>query len=142
MKRFYSESTQTSYLLGIHLVMPPDVVEISEALYLSVIGNPPAGKIRAHDEKGLPYLIDAPSLALDPYAQEREWRDAELSSVMWLRERHRDQVEISDQTTLTSEQFAELLVYMQALRDWPQSPDFPQIKQRPIAPDWIETQIR
>ncbi|PFG60226.1 phage tail assembly chaperone [Pseudomonas poae] len=141
MKRFYSESTQTSYLLGIHPVMPPDVVEISEALYLSVIGNPPVGKIRAHDEKGLPYLIDAPSLALDPYAQEREWRDAELSSVMWLRERHRDQVEISDQTTLTSEQFAELLVYMQALRDWPQTSEFPDSLYRPVPPSWIAQQV-
>ena len=28
----------------------------------------------------------------DPAAQEREWRDAALASVMWLRERHRDQV--------------------------------------------------
>ncbi|MDT9633174.1 phage tail protein [Pseudomonas sp. JV449] len=140
MKRFYSESTQTSYLLGIHSVMPPDAVEISEALYLSVIGNPPVGKIRAHDEKGLPYLVDAPALALDPAELEREWRDFTLASVMWLRERHRDQVEISEQTTLTAEQFAELLVYMQALRDWPQSPDFPDSERRPIAPAWIADQ--
>ncbi len=142
MKRFYSESTQTSYLLGIHSVMPNDAVEISEALYLSVIGNPPAGKIRAHDENGLPYLVDAPVQAFDPDAHEREWRDAALASVMWLRERHRDQVEISEQTTLTAEQFAELLVYMQALRDWPQSPDFPDVEHRPVAPAWIAEQAQ
>ncbi len=44
MKRFYSQTTQTSYLQGVHSLMPDDVVEIPEALYLSVIGNPPQGR--------------------------------------------------------------------------------------------------
>lgn len=140
MKRFYSASTQSSYLQGLHSVMPADAIEISEALYLSVIGNPPPGKIRAHDERGLPYLVDAPEVVPDLAAEERQWRDAELTSVMWLRERHRDQLEVEAPTTLTVEQFKELLVYMQALRDWPQSPDFPQIEYRPVAPPWISEQ--
>lgn len=140
MSRFYSKSTGCTYLRSIHNVMPDDAIEISEALYLAVIGNPDPGKIRAHDEKGLPYLVDAPVLAPDPAAQEREWRDAALASVMWLRERHRDQVEISEQTTLTAEQFATLLVYMQALRDWPQSEQFPDSEHRPQAPVWIADQ--
>src|SRR5450830_1566323 len=58
-------------------------------------------------------------------AAERTWRDKELASLIWLRDRHRDQLEIAGDTTLTNEQFSELLVYMQALRDWPQAPDFP-----------------
>lgn len=73
-------------------------------------------------------------------ARERAWRDVELTSVLWLRERHRDQLEIEAPTTLTTDQFKELLVYMQSLRDWPQSPDFPQIKQRPVAPPWVAEQ--
>ncbi len=60
---------------------------------------------------------------------------------MWLRERHRDQVEISEQTTLTAEQFAELLVYMQALRDWPQTSEFPDSLYRPVPPSWIAHQV-
>ncbi|MDP4569815.1 phage tail assembly chaperone [Pseudomonas sp. LPH60] len=140
MKRFYSQTTQTSYLQGVHSLMPDDVVEIPEALYLSVIGNPASGKVRAHDAQGLPYLIDAPEVLPDPAAQERQWRDAELASVMWLRERHRDQLEVEAPTTLTGEQFKELLVYMQSLRDWPQSPDFPQAEHRPVAPSWIAEQ--
>lgn len=79
-------------------------------------------------------------VAPDPDALERAWRDAELASVMWLRERHRDQVEISVQTTLSAEQFAALLVYMQDLRDWPQSTDFPDIEHRPVAPAWVADQ--
>ncbi len=62
MKRFYSQSTQTTYLSGINAEMPADVVEISEELYISVIGNPEPGKVRVHGENGLPYLIDAPIL--------------------------------------------------------------------------------
>lgn len=142
MKRFYSQGTKSTYLKGLHTSIPDDAVEISDALYLSVIGNPASGKIRAHDEKGLPYLVDTPAVATESAASERAWRDTELTSLMWLRERHRDQLEIATATTLTSEQFKELLVYMQALRDWPQSPDFPQAEHRPVAPSWIADQTQ
>lgn len=140
MKRYYSQTTGCSYLLGLHTSMPEDAFEISEALFLSVICNPPLGKIRAHDENGLPYLVDAPAPVEDLESQERAWRDEELSAVLWMRERHRDQLEISEVTTLTAEQFNELLVYMQALRDWPQSPNFPGSDHRPAVPDWIAEQ--
>ena len=87
---------------------------------------------------------DSPDLfAVEPSTLvniEREWRDGALSAVLWLRERHRDQLELSDSATLTAEQFNELLVYMQGLRDWPQSPDFPDTQHRPTAPEWIAEQ--
>lgn len=79
---------------------------------------------------------------VDSEGVERAWRDAELASVMWLRERHRDQLEIGRETTLSAEQFTELLEYMQDLRDWPQSPGFPGIEQRPAAPPWIAQQAQ
>lgn len=139
--RFYSQTTQTTYLRGMHASMPADAVEITNELYMTVIGNPPPGKVRAHDDQGLPYLIDAPEVVLDPPTQERGWRDAELASVMWLRERHRDQLEIEAPTSIDGEQFKELLVYMQALRDWPQSTDFPDVQHRPAAPPWIAEQL-
>ncbi|WP_447890052.1 phage tail assembly chaperone [Pseudomonas hormoni] len=142
MKRLYSQSTQTTYLLGIHTEIPSDTVEMSEALFLSVIGNPAPGKVRAHDERGLPYLVDASDLTPDLVPQERAWRDVELSAVMWLRERHRDQLEIAGPTTLSSDQFDGLLMYMQALRDWPQSADFPDSQYRPVAPLWIAEQTQ
>jgi hypothetical protein len=75
-------------------------------------------------------------------ATERAWRDAELASLVWLRDRHRDQLDIGVETTLSVEQFTELLTYMQALRDWPQSPDFPQSAHRPVAPPWITEQTQ
>ena len=85
-----------------------------------------------------PPEVDVPNLS----AQERAWRDIELSSVMWLRERHRDQLEIGTATTLAPGQFTDLLTYIQALRDWPQSPSFPDSAHRPIAPAWLDEQVR
>lgn len=71
---------------------------------------------------------------------ERRWRDGELESVKWMRERHRDEVELGSSTSLTADQFSELLAYMQALRDWPQSTKFPTQKYRPKKPGWIDQQ--
>lgn len=89
---------------------------------------------------------DAPELSVVSPSQmvtaERAWRDGELLGVKWLRERHRDQLEIEVATTLSGEQFTALLVYMQALRDWPQSPDFPASQLRPVAPGWIAEQAQ
>lgn len=71
---------------------------------------------------------------------ERAWRDTALDEMVWLRDRHRDQLELGVDTTLTAKQFTELLAYMQDLRDWPQSPDFPLTEHRPVAPPWIAEQ--
>lgn len=138
MKRFYSPSTQATYLEGIHGSMPNDVVPMTEELYLSVIGNPMAGTIRAHGDNGLPYLINTPVVKPDLAAVEREWRDGELLALTALRDRHRDQLEIQVDATLSDGQFKELLIYLQQLRDWPQSGSFPDINERPIKPEWLE----
>ncbi|WP_433916234.1 phage tail assembly chaperone [Pseudomonas protegens] len=37
---------------------------------------------------------------------------------------------------------AVLLDYIQALRDWPQSTDFPDDQRRPAAPPWIAKQTQ
>jgi len=58
--RYYSKSTETTYLKGIHSSMPNDAVEISDERYQMVIANPAPGKIRSHDADGLPILIDPP----------------------------------------------------------------------------------
>lgn len=72
---------------------------------------------------------------------ERAWRDQQLTSSEWLVTRHRDEQDMQLATTLTAEQFAELLVYRQALRDWPQTEAFPDSAQRPLAPAWIAEQV-
>ncbi|SDA94714.1 Phage tail assembly chaperone protein [Pseudomonas sp. NFACC15-1] len=73
---------------------------------------------------------------------ERVWRNFELGATEWLVARHRDEQDLGAISTLTLEQFSELLAYRQALRDWPQTPDFPLPKARPTAPSWLSEQIQ
>lgn len=71
-------------------------------------------------------------------AAERQWRDSELTARQWLRDRHRDEQDLGRPTTLSNEQFTELLAYLQALRDWPQVEAYPAAGQRPPPPSWID----
>ncbi|HDS0959721.1 TPA: phage tail protein [Pseudomonas putida] len=139
--RLYSRTTGNCYLTGLHINIPDDAVEIPDEVYDEVIGNPELGKVRSHDSTGLPILIDPPALTTDEAAAlERSWRDGELAANQWLRDRHRDEQDLGRATTLTEEQFVELLGYLQALRDWPQAEAFPDATYRPIAPSWIAEQ--
>ena len=139
--RYYSESTGTTYIEGIHKVMPNDVVEISDELFDEVIANAPIDKVRGHKD-GLPFLMDAPPPGIDQLrAAERVWRDLEIERIKWLRERHRDEVDMGRTASLAQDQFAELLVFIQLLRDWPESTEFPKQEKRPAAPSWIAAQI-
>lgn len=141
LTRFYSQSTGCTYIPEIHDTMPGDAVEINEQVYHDVIANPAQGLIRSHDADGRPLLIKAPasSLSVDELvASERGWRDAQVNSTEWLVTRHRDEQDLQQATTLQAEQFAELLLYRQALRDWPQSDLFPAFESRPLAPTWLD----
>ena len=52
-------------------------------------------------------------------------RDARINSVLWMRERHADELALGKETTLTPEQYTALLTYIQALRDLPTQPGAP-----------------
>lgn len=97
----------------------------------------PSGLVLMSDAEVRKHVERMTSSVVDSAAIERQWRDAELASLVWVRDRHRDQVEIGVPTTLAVDQFAELLVFMQALRDWPQSQAFPDADQRPVAPAFL-----
>ncbi|KRP52227.1 phage tail assembly chaperone [Pseudomonas poae] len=140
MKRYYSQQTGCTYLEGLHEVIPADAVPMSEASYNEIIRDAGTDKARHHDDHGVPFLVDIVPVALDPAFEERTWRDAQLMQITWLRDRHRDQLELKAPVTLEAEQFLALLTYMQALRDWPQSPDFPHLEHRPTAPLWLAEQ--
>ncbi|MDD1975297.1 phage tail assembly chaperone [Pseudomonas tussilaginis] len=143
--RLYSASTGCCYLSDIHNEIPADAKEIDDDRYQAVIANPERGKVRGHDAEGLPILIDLEAVDLSPEylaARERAWRDAQVSATEWLITRYRDEQDMQLATTLTAEQFTELLTYRQALRDWPQSGLFPDTEQRPVAPPWIAEQVQ
>lgn len=138
-ERLYSKTTGSCYY-STHANIPDDAIPIEEDRFISVIISPPHGKVRSHDAEGLPILIDAPVhvMTVDELAAaERLWRDSQVSSTEWLVNRHRDEMDMQRQTTLTTEQFAQLLTYRQELRDWPQSDLFPSIEHRPQPPTWL-----
>lgn len=73
---------------------------------------------------------------------ERDWRDRQLASLQWLRDRHRDEQDMGRPTTFNAEQFGSLLAYMQLLREWPQSVQFPDSSKRPVIPAWLAEVIQ
>ncbi len=139
MKLKFSIATSCFYDPRIHEDIPEDAIEVSEEEFakLSVGRNSGRRIIFSNGKLSLAALSEE-QLA----AKERAWRDTALTGAQWLRDRHRDQVEIGAPSSLMQEQFHELLVYLQALRDWPQSEHFPEIEYRPVAPPWIAEQTR
>lgn len=140
MKRYYSQKTGCTYLDGLHQRMPSDAVFLPEETYEAVIRDAGINTVRRHDKQGMPYLVDVVPSVADLALEARSWRDNQLTAVTWLRDRHRDQLEMMAPTTLDAEQYLALLTYMQTLRDWPQSAQFPNTEHRPSAPLWLAEQ--
>ncbi|PYB85208.1 phage tail assembly chaperone [Pseudomonas soli] len=96
-----------------------------------------AGQVLVPGEGGTPNIVD-PVLTEEAAREiERRWRTAGLSHHEWVVTRHRDEVELGVAPTLSDEQYAEMLVYRQALRDWPAADAFPVEAGRPTAPQWL-----
>lgn len=143
MMIFWSASSKCFYDSRINSGMPEDAIEISGQLRDQLIVGELSGKVISADQSGWPVLQDpAPPSNDDVISAEREWRDAELQRVSWLRDRHRDQLDLELPLSLQAVSFSELLVYIQALRDWPQSSSFPDSQYRPVAPLWLSSDFQ
>lgn len=137
MSIFYCAETGGFYLPG---MQPSDRAcqEITHARHAELRAENAAGKIIAADDQGAPIAIDPPGLSIEQVAaKERAWRDRLLATATGIRDRHRDQLELGVEPTLVPEQFIALLNYIQLLRDWPQSADFPHLEKRPEPPSWL-----
>lgn len=55
----------------------------------------------------------------------RSERNTRINSVLWMRERHSDELALGKEATLTPEQYTALLTYIHALRDLPAQPSAP-----------------
>lgn len=66
----------------------------------------------------------------------RALRDMAIRETSWLVDRHRDEQDAALATTLTAEQYADLLAYRQQLRDLPSTPCWPAID-IPPPPAWL-----
>lgn len=126
---------------AVHGPMPESgFVELSEDMFMRTIQETD-GEWRISAD-GVLEKFDFTMTAEHIAAVERVWRDEQVNATEWLVTRHRDEQDMQLATTLTAEQFAELLVYRQALRDWPQSETFPDTALRPVAPSWIAEQTQ
>ena len=117
---------------------PRDAVQVTEEEW-QMFGQqpPPQGMRRGSDDQGRPTWVKPEVTPEDANAQERAWRDRQLSITDPLVTRHRDQIEVGRATTLTHEQYQQLQVFRLNLRDWPGAQHFPDIEHRPIAPSWL-----
>lgn len=140
MPLFYSAETCGFYDSSIHKSLPVDVVEITSRERADALAGERRGKVIVADASGRPVLVDSVATPEVMANKERGWRDSELERVLWLRDRHRDEQDQHRVTTLGAEQFTELLIYIQMLRDWPQSEHFPNLERRPAAASWIAEQ--
>ncbi len=122
---------------GIHTI-PADAVPVDDALFARLVQEQDGiwmiGESGVIEKRPLPVVVP-------DYAQiERAWRDSELRATEWLVARHRDELDLPRDTTLTAPQYVELLTYRQALRDWPAAGAFPESAERPAAPPWLAPQ--
>jgi hypothetical protein len=142
MSVFYHALSRSFFNTATHSAksIPADAVEISPALHAQLLAGEYAGKVIQLDKNGQPELVEAVADPGTELARERAWRDAEIESIKWLRERHRDELEFVSKTTLDSEQYKELMTYLQQLRDWPVTEGFPDAAARPVRPLWIADQ--
>lgn len=139
MSLFYSYAERGFFDSGIHTSIPGDAVEVSAKKRIEILEAVSRGMVVERSDNGEMMLRDAVRDDAADQQEERDWRDAELSRISWLRDRHRDQEEMQMETTLSAEQYNELLAYIQQLRDWPQSVQFPDAEHRPSRPEWARS---
>lgn len=122
-------------------VIPPDAVEVDLKERQALLAGIEAGLVVVKGKDGRPQLADRPGPSLDQLqAKERVWRDAQLALTDSLVMRHRDELELSKVTTLTSEQYGQLQSYRSELRNWPDGSLFPAPAYRPVSPSWLSAE--
>lgn len=148
MKFYFSPSVTAFYRSDIsgklgsdECSMPDDVLEVSSELFERLSKVREQGGRVVPDENGIPIAAPALLPTSEKLAEkERRWRDLVISTTEWIVTRHRDEVDMGQETQITPEQFSELLRYRQALRDWPAAEGFPAADLRPTPPDWLADQ--
>lgn len=139
---FSAEGVLNSRLIsGVHNI-PRDAVEVDGDTWRLITQETDGEWTKGVDGaiSKRPFIVDPEQLKLRAIELERTWRNSEIGRVTWLRDRHRDEVDLGHSTSITAEMFSELLAYIQTLRDWPENQNFPDAVSRPVAPEWIASQ--
>ncbi|MDD1000471.1 phage tail assembly chaperone [Pseudomonas sp. TNT2022 ID642] len=139
---FYAQSLGFDRVDSALPELPEGAVEITQAQYAELFAGQANGKVISASASGQPVLTDPLIAPIERASDERAWRNHVLQNTQWLVFRDAEELEVGGGTTLRTEEFKELLAYRQALRDWPNQPDFPDARSRPVEPDWLEDLLR
>lgn len=142
---FASKSNRGFYDAEIHGagLIPEDAIEISAEYHAELLAGESGGKIITWRDDDFPVLADPPPPSDEALAAvERVWRDQRLLETDGVVARHRDEQEEGSETTLAARQYSDLQAYRRALRNWPESGEFPLIDHRPAAPPWLAEQTQ
>ncbi|QQZ43264.1 phage tail protein [Pseudomonas sp. SK3(2021)] len=122
--------------------IPDDAIDVFEEDFTAAMARQPGDLLSVKDGR----VVVLPALGVDlierSAALERFWRSQRLLLTDAAVIRHRDEQEEGGRTTLSMEQYMQLQSFRRALRDWPESDDFPLIDHRPSAPDWLAEQLQ
>jgi hypothetical protein len=88
------------------------------------------------DANGNPIAAERVPPAAEVQANARAARNVALAATDGLVARHRDQAEMASKTTLTADQYRELLTYRAGLRTAPEKPEWPAL---PVAPAFLRS---
>lgn len=85
------------------------------------------------------YAVNLDSAARQAHyeADLRAERNLLLEECQWYCQRHRDQLDNSESTSLSGAEFTELLNYRKALRDWPEDETDIYARSAPSKPGWM-----
>jgi len=122
---YYSPGTNGFYNKRINNNIPSDIIPVDDAHYKHLILEQSLGKkIKFEDGR-----LVAESPPSQEEVLERMWRDSELSRA----DTELNKVQDSDRKATGT--VSEWRTYRKALRDWPESINFPSKDKRPKAPD-------
>lgn len=74
----------------------------------------------------------------DPVVLARQWVETSLQTSESIVAQYRDARDLGEETPITPEQFAGLLTWRKAVREWPKEKGYPLVSSQPNAPDWLK----
>lgn len=139
---FYAQTLGFDHVENPGAEIPEGAVEITRAQYSELFAGQASGQVISASASGQPVLIERVVSPETLASHERAWRNHVLQNTQWMIFRDAEELEVGEGTTLRAEEFKQLLAYRQALRDWPNDPDFPDAHGRPVEPDWLDGVLR
>lgn len=78
----------------------------------------------------------------DPLVLARLWAETSLQTSETLVAQYRDARDLGETPSITSGQFAALLTWRQAVREWPKATQYPAESSRPGKPEWLDAVLQ